>query len=251
MVQSLNWAAIRASARLLRQPSLAVPHVEVATIRDLNFAKLRDAGCTGVVFDKDNTLTEPYVDTLEPSLADALRSCRDAFGDERIAVLSNSAGTPDDPGHASADRLEAALGLPVLRRPYKKPRGFESVVAHFGGADPATLVMVGDRYLTDVVFGNLHGMLCVRTAQLTRRGDNPVAQLARGFEERLVAIYRWLRVRPIPHRMADGAQARFVRRAALRAGEREALLQDEVEDEPDGERTSGGQRGRAGGSGRV
>ena len=100
------------------------------------------------------------------SLAAALDSAREAF-DGRVAVLSNSAGTPDDPGHLSADRLERALGLPVLRRPEKKPGGFDSVHSHFGdGVDPATLVMVGDRYLTDVVFGNLHGMLCVRCGQI-------------------------------------------------------------------------------------
>ena len=28
---------------------------------------------------------------------------------------------------------------------------------HFGDVDPATLVMIGDRYSTDVLFGNLNG----------------------------------------------------------------------------------------------
>ena len=201
MVQSLNWPAIRVAARVLfRTPALAVPHVEVATIRDIDFRCLRAAGCEGVVFDKDNTLTLPYADKVEPSLAAALAEAREAF-DGRVAVLSNSAGTPDDPGYKQAERLERSLGLPVLRRPQKKPGGFESVVTHFGeGIDPATLVMVGDRYLTDVVFGNLHGMLCVRTSQLTRRGDNPVAQAMRALEVLLLAFYRMARVRPMAHR---------------------------------------------------
>ena len=73
--------------------------------------------------------------------------------------------------------------------------------AHFGGADPASLVMVGDRFLTDVVFGNLHGMLTVHTRQLTSVGDNKVAALMRRLEDRLLAVYRWLRVRPPVHRL--------------------------------------------------
>ena len=83
---------------------------------------------------------------------------------------------------------QAALGVHVLRRRHKKPRGFESVRQHFG-CDGTGLVMVGDRYLTDVTFGNLHGMLTVHTEQLTTVGDNRVAQQMRRIEDWLVARY--------------------------------------------------------------
>ncbi len=40
----------------------------------------------------------------------------------------------------------------------KKPGGLKDVMAHFGGGfQPADLVVVGDRYSTDVIFGNMHG----------------------------------------------------------------------------------------------
>lgn len=203
MVQSINWPAIRTTARVLfGQPSLAVPHVDLRDIRDIDFARLRSAGCEGVVFDKDNTLTAPYKDEVDARLARALSDCSNAFGPSRVVVLSNSAGTPDDPDHRAADRIERTLGLPVLRREVKKPRGFESVRAHFAGCDPTALVMIGDRYLTDVVFGNLHGMLCVRTEQLTSRGDNPVAARMAQLERWLVRLFRWRGCRPPHHRLA-------------------------------------------------
>ena len=187
MVQSLNLAAIRTTVRvILREPALALPHRHVRDISELDFVKLRAAGCRGVVFDKDNTLTAPYSNEVYPRLASALQSCVEAFGAERVAVLSNSAGTPDDPGGVAADALQAALGVHVLRRRHKKPRGFESVRQHFG-CDGTALVMVGDRYLTDVTFGNLHGMLTVHTEQLTTVGDNRVAQQMRRVEDWLVA----------------------------------------------------------------
>ena len=108
MVQSLNLAAIRTTVRvILREPALALPHAHVRDITELDFAKLRAAGCRGVVFDKDNTLTAPYSNEVYPRLAGALRSCVEAFGAERVAVLSNSAGTPDDPGGVAADALQA------------------------------------------------------------------------------------------------------------------------------------------------
>ena len=97
--------------------------------------------------------------------------------------------------------LEAALGVHVLRRRHKKPRGFESVRQHFQ-CDGTALLMVGDRYLTDVVFGNLHGMLTVHTEQLTTAGDNRVAQTMRRVEDWLVARYDRRGLRAPPHPLA-------------------------------------------------
>jgi phosphatidylglycerophosphatase GEP4 len=202
MVQSVNLAAVRTTVRvLLREPTLALPHARVRDISELDFAQLHEAGCRGVIFDKDNTLTAPYANEVYPRLAGALRSCVDTFGAEHVAVLSNSAGTPDDPGGAAADALEAALGVHVLRRRHKKPRGFESVRQHFQ-CDGTALLMVGDRYLTDVVFGNLHGMLTVHTEQLTTAGDNRVAQTMRRVEDWLVARYDRRGLRAPPHPLA-------------------------------------------------
>lgn len=49
------------------------------------------------------------------------------------------------------------------------------------------LCFVGDRLLTDVVFGNLHGMLTVHTQPLTLKGDNRPAAIFR-FLERKVGV---------------------------------------------------------------
>jgi Mitochondrial PGP phosphatase len=55
---------------LLRTHSLALAlHSHVASdIRSLPFVSLKQAGITGVVFDKDNTLTAPFANTIYPSL---------------------------------------------------------------------------------------------------------------------------------------------------------------------------------------
>lgn len=55
------------------------------------------AGIRGLIYDKDNTLTAPYVDEVHPVVAQAFQASKDVFGD-RILVLSNSAGTADDEG---------------------------------------------------------------------------------------------------------------------------------------------------------
>ena len=49
--------------------------------------------------------------------------------------------------------------------------------------------MVGDRYLTDVVWGNRHGMATVRVTPLTSKGEPPGVLLVRKWGGCLAA--RW------------------------------------------------------------
>lgn len=82
----------------------------------------------------------------------------------------------------------------------KKPGGTaEAVSAHFGGASPSSLVMVGDRYLTDIVYGNRHGMLTIRTAPFAPHKDKRVVRLARRLEDALLARLDARQVAPPPH----------------------------------------------------
>jgi len=210
----------------------------------VNWFALRAAGIRGVVFDKDNTLTAPYADILEPRVAAAVAACRAAFGPTGLVVMSNSAGGPDDAGYAGAERVEAALGLPVLRRTSKKPRGFDEVLRWFnrgawrgvraeeessGTAGPSgrrslsssrstlaphELCMVGDRALTDVVFGNANGMLTVHVLPLTLENDHASAIAVRGLENGLLLplVAGIGNVQPPPHTAVPRREdaARFV-----------------------------------------
>jgi hypothetical protein len=74
----------------------------------------------------------------------------------------------------------------VIRHALKKPDGTrEELEAHFGcGAEQ--LVMVGDRYMTDILYGSRLGLLTVRTAPLTPHGEPAAVRLARALEEDLV-----------------------------------------------------------------
>ena len=66
-------------------------HVNVPDIRWVNWHALSAAGFKGCVFDKDNTLTEPYMLAVHEPLTASMQQCMEAF-DGHIALLSNSAG---------------------------------------------------------------------------------------------------------------------------------------------------------------
>ncbi|KAG2104055.1 HAD phosphatase [Suillus discolor] len=156
----LNIPGILAPFHLLKNPRLVIPHVTVKDIRQIDFLALRNAGYRGAVFDKDNCLTIPYKDTLVPQLEDAWKECREAFGDENIIIVSNSAGTKFDAGGIQAESVSFHLSVPVLRHNTLKP-GYSciaSIRTYFSSLripiPDDELVVVGDRIFTDVIMAN-------------------------------------------------------------------------------------------------
>jgi phosphatidylglycerophosphatase GEP4 len=151
---------------------------------------LRAAGFKAICFDKDNTLTLPYQTTLHPPLKESLEECKRHF--EQIAVLSNSAGSPDDVDHLHARQLEESLGLQVIRHRWKKPMCSAEIVKALG-TNALQIVMVGDRLATDVWMANEAGMLSIHTKLLSSKDDNPNAikmrQLENWILERLERPY--------------------------------------------------------------
>ncbi|KAK5583401.1 hypothetical protein RB653_004994 [Dictyostelium firmibasis] len=186
MVQSFNIEAIKCLKHVFFNRSLIIPHLEVRDIRHINFQSLRDSGFKGVLFDKDNTLTEPYKNEIYQEYKESLDKCLEIFGKDNVVIISNSAGSSDDaPNFEKANQIEKLLGIKVLKHNTKKPDGIDSVKNHFK-TDPKNLIMVGDRYLTDILFGNLYGMFTIYTQPITSVGDNFFVKLIRNKERQIV-----------------------------------------------------------------
>ncbi|KAF0749619.1 hypothetical protein AaE_006985 [Aphanomyces astaci] len=162
-----------------RSPKLLIPHLSVKDLNDIPFAELHAMGFKGVVFDKDNTLTVPYARRIVPHVSDALRDSQRIFGSDRVVIFSNSAGSSDDlPDFAEAATVETELKVNVLRHGVKKPRGIDQMQQVLQ-LRPDELIMVGDRYSTDVLFGNSNGMLTIRTEQLSVAHESSLNALVR------------------------------------------------------------------------
>ena len=202
-MQSMNAAGIALFFKSsVTDRALAMPQVACESIASVDWAHLKRLGFAGVIFDKDNTLTTPYALEVHEKVRDSLDACKEAFGSENVAVYSNSAGLFQyDPDGAEADAMERALGVKFIRHATKKPAGdADDVVKHFVGCDSAKkLIFVGDRYLTDVVYGNRHGMFTVRVEPFTTKGESFAIKSARKVEESVVGLWRSLGVAPRPH----------------------------------------------------
>ncbi|KAI8057020.1 mitochondrial PGP phosphatase-domain-containing protein [Syncephalis plumigaleata] len=201
MVQSWNLAGIRQALVLAARPQWTVPHILVNDIRGIDFEKLYANGVRAVAFDKDNCLTRPYEDHLAEELQDAWSQCRAVFANH-ICIVSNSAGTPDDHDYKQAKRAEKHLGVPVLRHIEKKPACVNELCHYFSNYNvkPSEIAMIGDRILTDVVYGHRIGAVTILTRQvLGEHGDNWAAKYLRRLE------HLWLdRIWPMQYRESVG-----------------------------------------------
>ena len=162
--------------------------VPVKNISKISPIKLKEAGFKGLVFDKDNTLTAPYVNEIYDTIKESFKEYQSIFKDN-IVIMSNSAGTRDDKNYEDAKKIEIDLGIKVLYHNRKKPGGINSVINYFN-CNPRGLVMFGDRIFTDIVFGNRYGMLTVHTALLSEKRDNKNAAKVRNYE--LPLVKNWL-----------------------------------------------------------
>ncbi|KAJ1666549.1 hypothetical protein EV178_002160 [Coemansia sp. RSA 1646] len=169
----------------------------VPDIRSIPYELLRDHGIKYLVFDKDNCLTAPYVDHINPEFKEAWSKCRAVFPEPHVLIVSNSAGTPDDTDDRAAKQVEMALGVPVLRHKVKKPGCGSEVLSGLcdlsnvpsGSISSGQVAVVGDRLATDVLLANKNGMLAIWTRDIiTAKGDNVVALLARRLEHSVYAM---------------------------------------------------------------
>lgn len=186
MVQSFNFPAIRAGVRaVLCKRQLLYPHVQVKDITRIDYGKLKHSGCKYIVFDKDNCVTEPYELQVFPKFETEWQHCLDTFGSKNVAIFSNSAGSSDDVDFKDASMLEDALKVKVIRHGSKKPNGGDAILNHFNAASEK-VAFVGDRILTDVVFGNINGFFTIHTMPFSLKRDNFAAKQIRRIENWLI-----------------------------------------------------------------
>lgn len=194
-MQSLNFQGIWYAAYVcLVDRSMAIPHYFINNLTLIDPEKLKEKGIQGVVFDKDNTLTEPYNLQIHTRVKVSFERFKTTFGPEKLAIMSNSAGSSDDlkNEYKEAESIESALGIGVIRHDTKKPGGIDAIREYFGeGIFPVDLACVGDRLLTDIAFGNRYGMLTFHTQALTNRGDNRMAAYFREWETKRVK--KWIK----------------------------------------------------------
>ncbi len=126
------------------------PTETVETIFDIDFEKLRTLGKQALLLDFDNTLAEKGTSAM-PSVSNALLAKLETMG-FCIGILTNR------PPH----RTIAGVSFPIIYRARKPLATGYLAMLEMLSSSPKQGVIVGDRYITDVLGGNLLGIHTIR-----------------------------------------------------------------------------------------
>ncbi|GAB7351147.1 hypothetical protein MBLNU459_g1602t1 [Dothideomycetes sp. NU459] len=168
----MNVSATLNVFRLIRDPSLCLPHHTVPTFNHLPIPLSRafvspngekKVDIRAVVLDKDNCFAIPKENEVHKPYTERFEELRRAYPGSRLLIVSNSAGTLSDPTGKEADLLESNTGVKVLRHSTKKPGCHADVLTYFrnapdsGVTSASQIAIVGDRLFTDVMMANMMG----------------------------------------------------------------------------------------------
>ncbi len=159
--------------------ALCTPDERHASMAEIDFEELWNAGRRQVVFDVDGTLTRYHIPVPSPGVMEALRKARSlGFA---MCALSN------DVKSGRVKSLEGMLEMPVLIANPKKPhpRSLRPVLGYFELRNASDLVVVGDRLLTDVLVGNRVRAYTILVDPFQNNNDPLNIAIARRYERML------------------------------------------------------------------
>jgi len=143
-----------------------------------------------VVFDKDNTLTLPHQNIFgNEKIKDKIEDFKNVFGQNNLAILSNSAGSKDDLNFKEAKEIELKTGLQVIKHKYKKPKVYNEIIDTFGIKNDiknSEICIIGDRLLIDIIMGKEYGFFTILVDPITTSKDNFMVRMMRKVEKFLI-----------------------------------------------------------------
>lgn len=168
----------------MRRPSNLCPHLVYNTIAEIPFSKLREAGYTHVVFDKDNTLTEHDSASIRADLLPALNDCIALFGDQNVGVLSNNQAS-------NVNHRVKVLKGEKLKKPFCKEELLSMLKT-----DGTRVVVVGDRLATDMLLGHLLDGVSVLVLPWKTDNEQAGIKVARTIEQFVWSSLLGCRLKP-------------------------------------------------------
>jgi HAD superfamily phosphatase (TIGR01668 family) len=163
--------------------TIFTPHLQLASVLDLNPGRLHALGLEGLLLDIDCTLKDYHACDFRAEVVDWVQGLQKAG--IRLCLLSN--GKPHRIGP-----LAELLGLPFIAKALKPlPFGCRAALRKLG-LPPGRTAVVGDQIFADILAGRLSGLFTILVRPTTP--EEPwFTRLKRPLERK---VLRWINARP-------------------------------------------------------
>lgn len=156
------------------------PDIILPAVTDITPDLCDRHGIRGLILDADNTLVPRMKYTLTADVAGWIGELQESG--RKLCILSNSAKAGQVARMVAPHGMEA---ISLARKPFGS--GFRKALRLLG-TEPEETAMIGDQMMTDILGGNLAGMLTIMVSPLSSR-DFILYSLVRPLERRL--LKRW------------------------------------------------------------
>lgn len=149
------------------------PDYNLKSIYDIDLEDLKNQGIKALLFDLDSTLMASKSGKYSEETISWLKNVRKDF---YVAVISNNKN-PD-----YIEKVKSVTDFPVLFDAGKPRSKAGRIFLEKEGVDPSKSVMIGDRPLTDILFGKRLGCKTILVDSITADSEKKVVRLVRGLE---------------------------------------------------------------------
>ncbi len=151
---------------------------EAKTVFEINYDKLKEDGIKVIAFDLDSTVMKSKSGEFSKEILSMFENLKKDFS---LIIISNN----NNPEYIA--KAVGQIDFPMIA-PAKKPTtGISKAFLKEHGINPKEMVMVGDRPLTDILFGKLLGCTTILVDSISWQEEKPIVRFVRKLE-RIVNI---------------------------------------------------------------
>ena len=151
---------------------------EAKTVFEINYDKLKEDGIKVIAFDLDSTVMKSKSGEFSQEILSMFENLKKDFS---LIIISNN----NNPEYIA--KAVGQIDFPVIA-PAKKPStGISKAFLKELGINPKEMVMVGDRPLTDILFGKILGCTTILVDSISWQEEKPIVRFVRKLE-RIVNI---------------------------------------------------------------
>lgn len=151
---------------------------EAKTVFEINYDKLKEDGIKVIAFDLDSTVMKSKSGEFSKEILSMFENLKKDFS---LIIISNN----NNPEYIA--KAVGQIDFPMIA-PAKKPTtGISKAFLKEHGINPKEMVMVGDRPLTDILFGKILGCTTILVDSISWQEEKPIVRFVRKLE-RIVNI---------------------------------------------------------------
>lgn len=146
---------------------------EAKTVFEINYDKLKEESTKVIAFDLDSTVMKSKSGEFSPEVLSLFENLKKDFS---LLIISNNSNLE------YIAKAAKQIDFPIIA-PAKKP--FTKLSKEFlieNNISPKEMAMVGDRPLTDILFGKILGCKTILVDSISWQEEKPIVRIARKIE---------------------------------------------------------------------